>query len=348
MESSSPEILAGQIALFHDPVMEQHQPGPGHPERPLRLATLAASLRDDPLPGTCFLAPRPATRDELLRVHDAAHVDRVVSLHGKTAQLDPDTATSPRSVEAAFLAAGAAIGAVDAVVKSGAKAAFALVRPPGHHAERDRAMGFCLFNQVAVAVEHARAVHGLSRILVVDWDVHHGNGTQHAFYDRRDVLYLSTHQHPHYPGTGLARLHGEGEGEGFNVNLPLPAGSGDAEIARVVDEIVAPIVDELRPELVLVSAGYDAHRDDPLADLAWSEAAFAHFAARLRRAADRHAGGRIACVLEGGYHPDALVRSVRSTLRALAGETPEPIGTTDEADRLVRELRAVHGGSWSL
>ncbi len=331
------ESRTDELALFAEPVMLAHFPGDSHPDHPRRLEALLSSFAERPLPRTLLFSPRPATRDEVARVHAPAYIERLVALHGKSAVLDADTSVSPRSVEAAFVAAGAAISAVDAVVQGPACASFALVRPPGHHAERHRAMGFCLFNHVAIAAEHARVTHGIERIAIVDWDVHHGNGTQHAFYDRSDVLYVSTHQHPHYPGTGLAELRGSGEGEGFNVNVPLPAGAGDAHLARVVDEVVAPALDEFRPGLVLCSAGYDAHRDDPLGGLEWSEAAFAHVAACVRRAADRHASGRVACVLEGGYHVESLVESVRATLRALQGEQPPPIAASPEVDRWAME-----------
>ncbi len=301
--------------LLFDERMAAHDPGRGHPERPDRLRAVRSALE-----GAAgeWVAPTPVSREDLLRVHDAAHVDRILALRGRVAGLDPDTAVSPGSVDAALLAAGAAVQAVDAGGR-----AFALVRPPGHHAVPSRAMGFCLFNNVAVAAARALA-SGRRRVLVVDWDVHHGNGTQDAFYDRDDVLFFSTHQFPFYPGTGAAHEQGRGQGEGYTVDVPLPPGLGDGDYAIVFAELLVPIADAFRPDLVLVSAGFDAHRDDPLGGMAVTEEGFAALCGVVRDLADRHAEGRLVLALEGGYDLQGLARSVRACVDVLGGATPPP------------------------
>ncbi len=324
--------MADPVLLLTDPAMLAHDPGPGHPERPARLEAVLDVLRERPAPGTSWRAPRRATREQVARVHDPMYVDAVEALRGQYAVLDGDTFTSPGTVDAAWLAAGAAIEAVEAVVRREARRALALVRPPGHHAERDHAMGFCFFNNIAVAAAHARESLGCERVLIVDWDVHHGNGTQHTFEDRRDVLVFNTHQSPLYPGTGGAPETGRGEGDGFTVNVPLPRGSGDADYAAVYEQLLIPIAEAYRPDLVLVSAGFDAHRDDPLADMAVSEEGFAHLCGVVCEIADGCAEGRVAVLLEGGYDLAALARSVRGCVEILAGaNAPDVRGTPGSA-----------------
>ena len=229
-----------------------------------------------------------------------------------------DTVISPGSYDAAMLAAGAATAAVDAVME-GARAAFALVRPPGHHARYNSAMGFCLFNNMAVAAQHAVKKYGLERVMIVDWDVHHGNGTQDYFYERDDVLFFSSHRYPFYPGTGAANETGRGKGEGYTVNVPLPAGTGDGRYKEVFDDVVAPLARRYRPQLILVSAGYDAHLADPLGGMAVSVAGFSEMARTVRSLADEIAEceGRVAAVLEGGYNVEALAASVMATIGAM-------------------------------
>jgi acetoin utilization deacetylase AcuC-like enzyme len=260
-------------------------------------------------------------------VHDPRYIDTVAEVARRGGGYwDLDTYISPGSYEAAILAAGAATAAVDAVVTEGARSAFALVRPPGHHALRMSAMGFCLFNNIAVAAQHAVKRHGLQRVMIVDWDVHHGNGTQDYFYDRSDVLFFSSHRYPFYPGTGALHETGRGKGAGYTVNVPLPAGVGDEGYSMVFREIVAPLAKRYRPELLLVSAGYDAHLADPLGGMAVSVAGFSEMARTVRLLADEigECGGRVAAILEGGYNIEALAASVVATIAALAaprGET---------------------------
>src|SRR5215471_7186195 len=272
------------MLLISSTRFQEHTTPPGHPERPERAEVfdrIAAAWRER---GGRVVEPRPATRDELLRVHDEAYVASIDALDGRAAMLDPDTFTSPESVEVARLAAGAAVQAAEHALDTG-ETAFALVRPPGHHAERDKAMGFCLFNNVAVAAAAALA-RGLARVAVVDIDVHHGNGTQWMFYDDPRVFYVSTHQFPFYPGTGAADETGTGAGRGFTLNIPLAAGARDGDYEIAYGEI-AGALDRYAPQLLLVSAGYDAHADDPLASMRVSTDGYARIVRALRDTAAR-------------------------------------------------------------
>jgi acetoin utilization deacetylase AcuC-like enzyme len=290
------------MILISSPRFQEHTTPPGHPERPERAEVfdqVASAWRDK---GGTVIEPRPATREELLRVHDATHVDAIESTSGRAVMLDEDTFTSPESYEVALLAAGAAVQAAEYALDT-KETAFALVRPPGHHAERDKAMGFCLFNNVAVAAAAAVA-RGLSRVAVVDIDVHHGNGTQWMFYADPKVLYVSTHQFPFYPGTGAAEEVGSGAGKGFTFNVPLAAGATDADYAAAY-RTVAGVLENYAPELLLVSAGFDAHADDPLASMRMSAAGYAAVVRSLADAAAR-IGCPMALVTEGGYDLDAL------------------------------------------
>ena len=267
------------------------------------------------------VAPRAATHEPLARVHDDAYLQRIAETNGRAVALDPDTYTSPESYEIALLAAGAAIDAVERVFSGSHSSAFALIRPPGHHAERHRAMGFCLFNNVAVAAAHARTL-GARRVAIVDYDVHHGNGTQHIFAGDPDVLYVSTHQYPYYPGTGAADEIGEGAGEGRTINLPLEAGATDDDYRVVFDEVILPVLRQFRPDILLVSAGFDAHERDPLAGMRLTTGAFGAMTQALRGVADECCGGRIALVTEGGYDLRALAASFDAAVQALASSPP--------------------------
>ncbi len=342
--------MADDVLLLYDEAMLRHDPGQAHPEQPARLGAVHHALTENPVPGARWGVPKPATRESIERIHSAAHIDRVESVRGQTAALDVDTVVSPGSVEAAYLGVGAAIDAVTAVVNGDAQRAFALVRPPGHHAEHDRAMGFCLFNNIAIAAAHARDRLGCERILIVDWDVHHGNGTQQAFYGDPNVLFFSTHQHPLYPGTGASDEVGAADGTGYTVNVPLPPGFGDAEYTAIFQQILVSIADSFAPDLVLVSAGFDAHRDDPIGSMEVTDAGFAFLCAMVRDIADRHANGRLALILEGGYNAPALARSVRACIEVLAGSTPQqPDGEGDaRANEILNLIRAVHASAWPV
>jgi len=326
------------LALVWSDRFIDHAPPAGHPERVERGHVMRAVVDAWRGQGGSVLAPRPASRTEIERIHAPGYVDRLAASAGSPAVLDLDTYTSPGSWDAAVVAAGAAITAVDHVIgghggHDDTTAAFALVRPPGHHALRDRAMGFCLLNNVAIAVAHALA-GGLARVAVVDYDVHHGNGTQWAFYDDPRVLVISAHQYPFYPQTGAAGECGIRGGEGFTVNIPLPAGATDADYLLLLDEVVEPVLDAFAPELLFLDAGFDAHDLDPLANMHVSTAGFAWIAARLRAAAKRSCGGRIALATEGGYHLDALKDALHATIGALAGPvTDGPVAAGDQPTR---------------
>jgi acetoin utilization deacetylase AcuC-like enzyme len=325
---------------------EEHTTPPGHPERPERARIfdeIAAHWREL---STQVELPRPATRDELLRVHAASYLERLEATRGRAAALDPDTYTSPETIDVALLAAGATIQAVEHAIAR-RDSAFALVRPPGHHAERDRAMGFCIFNNVAVAAAAALA-NGLARVAIVDIDVHHGNGTQWMFYDDPRVLYVSTHQFPFYPGTGAADEVGDGAGAGFTLNIPLEAGSGDADYDRAY-AFVERVLDQFAPELLLVSAGFDAHADDPLASMFVTTNGYANVVARLKRAADRHCP--IALVTEGGYDLDALRGCLDASIGVLTGTLEaESVSASSapRAERALRAVRAAHARFWTV
>jgi len=283
-----------------------------------------------------------ATRDQLERVHDADHIDSIEALSARGGgNIDLDTLASAGSWEAALHAAGGAVHGTERLLAEGGFA-FCGLRPPGHHAERDRAMGFCLFNNVAVAAAHAIAECGAERVLVLDWDVHHGNGTEAIFYSSPQVLYSSIHQSPLYPGTGAIGDVGSGEGEGYTVNLPVPPGSGSDDFLALVQQVVAPIAREWRPDLLCVSAGYDAHRDDPLANCEVDDAGYFDLAASMRDLAGELDAPQLIC-LEGGYSLGALSRSVVATLDAVSGKLAPRQAPTGPA----AECRERHSRLWS-
>src|SRR3989442_10886075 len=320
------------LALI-DPLFTDHDPGAGHPERPERISTLLHMLEKFPARGEIqFVAPRRGMWDEAAWVHSRDYLEQLKQSSGSRVILDQDTRTSPDSIETALAAAGSVL-AVAEKVNATAKTGFAMIRPPGHHAERDRAMGFCFLNNVAVAAEWALRRAGAQRVAIIDFDVHHGNGTQHSFYDRNDVLYISSHQFPYYPGTGAFEEIGVGKGRGFTVNFPLKAGTGDGVFTRIYEDLVPAILEQYQPDWLFISAGYDAHRDDPLAQLEISEQGFARVVQSLQRCGRQLCQGKAVYVLEGGYNLEALAASVRTSLEVILGKLgpsgepiPEPEG----------------------
>jgi acetoin utilization deacetylase AcuC-like enzyme len=302
--------------LYTHPACLEHDPGRGHPERPARLEAVLAALDTEAFAALERREAPPAELEQIARVHPRAFVDRVLEAipssgyHG----LDMDTVVSPGSGEAALRAAGGLCAAVDAVMAGEADNAFCAVRPPGHHAEPERAMGFCLFNNVAIGAAQARAVHGLTRVAVVDFDVHHGNGTQAMFWDEAELFFGSTHQMPLYPGTGSA---GERGVSGNIVNVPLPPGAGSQEFRAAMGEGVLPALRRFAPEFVLVSAGFDAHQADPLAQLRFHDEDYAWATTELKRVAEESCSGRLVSTLEGGYDLTALASSAAAHVQAL-------------------------------
>jgi acetoin utilization deacetylase AcuC-like enzyme len=327
----------------------QHDPGRGHPERPDRIGVLLPSVLAEP--GVVRLEPRAATAEEIMLVHDERHFAAVAHTRGMSRYaFDADTPVSERSFDTACLAAGGLLAVIDAVMAGELRNGFALVRPPGHHAERDRAMGFCLFNNVAIGAAYARQRYGLERVLVMDWDVHHGNGTQHSFARDPGVLYLSTHRYPFYPGTGALDEIGAGAGAGFTVNLPFPGGFGDAEYAEAFETVVEPIARQYAPQIILISAGFDPHRRDPLGGMEVTERGFAAMARSLLHVADEVAGGRCVAVLEGGYDLVAMRDSTCAVVREFCGRRSDdrPPLPPSTATPILDAVRRVQRDFWEF
>ncbi len=312
-------------ALVSDAAFLEHRTHEGHPECPARLgATLAGIAQAVPETALLRLAPRPAADEDLLRGHTATYLETVRAevAAGRATLSTGDTDLSARSEAVARLAAGAGLTALDAVFDGRVRNAFCAVRPPGHHATRDRGMGFCLFNNVAVAARYAQQRHGVTRVLIVDWDVHHGNGTQDIFYEDPTVFFFSLHQWPLYPGTGAVTETGAGAGAGFTLNRGLAAGATGAEALAAFELDLYPAMARFQPELVLLSAGFDAREDEPLSNLEWTDAEFGRLTRGLMDLADRHAGGRLVSFLEGGYNLAGLARAAGEHVRVLAGGAP--------------------------
>jgi acetoin utilization deacetylase AcuC-like enzyme len=320
----------------------EHDMGPFHVETPQRIESIYRMIDEKIKFSPSVIEPRFATEEELSLIHTSSHVNLVKSTAGKEhVQLDPDTSTSAKSWDVARLAAGGVLRAVDLIMERKIQNGFALVRPPGHHAEASRAMGFCLFNNIAIGAAHLLEKHGLKQILVVDWDLHHGNGTQHSFFDSDKVLYFSTHQYPHYPGTGHWNEVGDGQGEGFTVNVPLRPGKTDGDYLSIFQKILRPITSEYKPEFILVSAGFDIYEGDPLGGMEITKQGFAALAAELLDLAAGFSQNRILCALEGGYNLQGLQDGVEHILYQLSGEASKPAVDPNLSPTTERELAPI-------
>jgi acetoin utilization deacetylase AcuC-like enzyme len=338
--------------FVYDPIYLKHDTG-GHPENSRRLEVIISHLEQTGLKQRLrLIKPRPATPEELALVHHESHITRVKEMAQQGGGwLDADTVVSPASYDAALYAAGGAIEAVAAVMGGEVNSAFALVRPPGHHATARQAMGFCLFNNIAIAARYALEKLGLERLAIIDFDVHHGNGTQDTFYDDPRVLYISTHQYPHYPGTGRIEETGRGEGTGTTVNIPLPPWCGDVEYERVFKQIIVPATRHFQPQFILSSAGYDGYWDDPLAMMQLTVTGYARIARFINGLADELCQGRLVFCLEGGYHLEAQAYSIKATFDVLLGETSieDPLGEpslrrpASNIESLITHVRETHG-----
>ena len=344
----------GHAGIVKDERYLDHVTGEGHPESRKRLEAIYEMLGEAELRGSLAeISPREATREEILLNHSPEYFEKAAATDGvEQSALSADTHTSAGSYRAALLAAGGLIKAVETTVSGPCKRIFCLQRPPGHHAERGRAMGFCIFNNVAVAAHYARKTLGMKRVLIVDWDVHHGNGTQHSFESDPSVLFFSTHQFPHYPGTGMYTDAGMGKGEGYTINIALGKGYGDAEYAAIFERILKPVANEFAPDLVLVSAGFDIHKSDPLGGMKLTSEGFAVLARSVANIADTCCDGRVAFVLEGGYNLDVLRSSVKAVLVELADLTrnsPELAARgakRKKVDYVMKRCLHVHRNFW--
>jgi acetoin utilization deacetylase AcuC-like enzyme len=334
--------------LFHHPSSLEHDTG-GHPESARRIVAIERALVERDWLGWDVRLSPAASRETIATVHPMRHVERIEALCARGGgMIDMDTVVSARSFEAAQHAAGGCVALVDALMGGSPEApavGASLHRPPGHHAEPAQAMGFCLFDNIAVGAQHALDVHGARRVLIFDWDVHHGNGTNAIFHARDDVLFCSIHQSPLYPGTGPASDVGSGHGEGFTVNMPVPAGSGDDVFLSHVAHVVVPLARAYAPDLVLVSAGYDAHADDPLASCTVTDAGFAGMAALMRALADE-LGVALGIVLEGGYALDALSRSLVATLEGVGADGPVAAPAVELHPLALRALERLLANHW--
>jgi len=331
-----------ETGIVRDLRYMDHNMGDFHPESPKRIEAIYKMLDKDISFPYLTIEPRFATEKEIQWIHTSSYVSAIKATSGKErVVLDPDTSTSAQSYEVALLAAGGVLKALELILEGKVKNVFAFVRPPGHHAEASRAMGFCLFNNVAVGAEYLLKKHGHKRILILDWDLHHGNGTQNSFYDRNDVLYFSTHQFPHYPGTGHWSETGQGNGEGFTINVPLSPGKTDSDYLYIFDKILSPVAEIFRPDFIFVSAGFDIYEGDPLGGMQITAEGFGALANALKRIAHKHCKDRILFALEGGYNLQGLSEGSKETLLQLSGKKEAPGIQPNASQDAERELQPI-------
>lgn len=350
--------MSKRTGIVQDQRYLQHSAGAYHPESPQRLAAVHAML-NTPTMAQKFvqITPREATHQEIEMIHVPPYVEDIAETAGKDrVYLDPDTSTSPESYETAKLAVGGLLNAIDSVMQKTVDNAFALVRPPGHHAEYDSAAGFCIFNNVAIGALHAINKYNLKKILIVDWDLHHGNGTQHSFEDDPRVLYFSTHQYPYYPGTGSLQEVGRGKGEGYTINVPLSVGANDASFVKIFRKILQPVALQYKPDFVLVSAGFDTYFQDPLGGMRVTPKGFAAMTRILLGIADTCCEGRLVAVLEGGYHAAGLADSIKAVLEEMHNDTvctEEQLAAMEKeadasADNVIKQVTAKIKPYWNV
>ncbi|MCX8110034.1 MAG: histone deacetylase [Syntrophorhabdaceae bacterium] len=323
-----------------------------HPESPERLKYIYSMLDEKDNKDLIRVPARSATHEEISLIHDQRYIESIHATKGKSVRLDPDTSTSPKSYEAALMAAGGFLNLIDSLMAGEIDNGFAFIRPPGHHAERNRAMGFCLFNNIAIGARYLEKRYNLKRIIIVDFDLHHGNGTQHSFYRDSTVLFFSTHQYPYYPGTGWLEETGEGEGRGYTVNVPFSYGMGDDDYMFAFKEVLVPVADMYKPEIILVSAGFDAHYNDPLGGMRVTEKGYAMMTRILLETAQKHCSGRLLYALEGGYGLEGLTNSVRAVIKEMKG-TPaytdyKQDAPSTEAVRVVDKLKRTLSPYWGV
>ncbi len=339
------------VGIVKHEIYMEHVMDAYHPESPLRLEHIYTMLDEIGKENLVLIKPRMATHEEIALAHAPEYIASIAATKGKDySRLDPDTSTCAKSYEAACMAVGGVLNLLDTVQNGDVDSGFALVRPPGHHAEYERAMGFCIFNNIAVGARYLQRKHGLKRILIVDYDLHHGNGTQHIFYRDFEILYFSTHQFPYYPGTGAYREVGEGAGKGYTVNVPFSYGMGDDEYEYVFRELLVPLAGAYKPEIVLVSAGFDTYYNDPLGGMSVTEKGFAVMTRILLDIAQKNCGGKLMCTLEGGYDVRGEASSVKAVLTELKGvpftEPHREISPSDEAVQIVQRVKEVLRPYW--
>ena len=342
--------MSKKVGVVRGKIFLEHDTGYGHPECPERLVSIYGMLDQTGISKEVKeVELRKATKEEILLIHSEDHYERIESTKGRETYLDGDTPASPKSFEAALFAVGGLLELTEQVLADQLESGFALVRPPGHHAEKDQAMGFCLFNNIAIASAWAIKEKGLNRILIADFDVHHGNGTQHSFYDTDRVLYFSTHRYPFYPGTGFYNEVGKGKGQGFSVNVPLPGGMGDSEYDSIYTKILMPIAREYQPELILVSAGFDSYYQDPLGGMEMTEQGFARLGSIFIQLANELCRGKLIFVLEGGYSVEGIAKCIQAIMmrmlkkQELVSETGEPV---KGFERLLEEVHRYQKSYW--